>query len=630
MSPSTGNREKLQRALAHHRQGQFAEAEALYRKILAKRPNDVDANYHLGMMALQFGHAAAALPHLQLVVAAMPDNPEAIVNLGAIHHQLGQLDQAVACYRRVIELQPNLVLAHTNLGHALKTLGQFEAALFHCERAAALAPTDPLAQLNLGGLFLETGRLAEADQYYRRAMELKPDFPQAHLNRGIVLSKLGRQNDALACFREVLRLQPDNAYALSNIVYISNYLPELSADDVLRAARAFGAVAAARAQARRSWPNAADPDRPLRVGLVSGDLRAHPVGYFLETLLGAIDRRDIGLYAYASDPRHDSVSERLQANVMAWRSVVGMNDEAVARQVSADAIDILIDLSGHTAQNRLPVFAWRPAPVQATWLGYCGTTGVAAIDYIIGDRHVTPLDESAHLSERPWLLPESYMCFSAPPFDLPVGELPALKNGYVTFGSFNNLAKVNAEVVSCWAGALRAVADSRLLLRAPQLLQPSECQRILDAFAAQGVDASRLVLDAPLPSRQEGMAQYARVDIALDTFPYTGATTSVEAMYMGVPVLTRRGDRFLSHVGESLNRNVGLDAWIAYDLADFARRASALAADRQALAETRAGLRSRLSESPLCDAPRFAAAFSRGLRGMWQEWCGRQARTPAG
>lgn len=605
--------------------GRRAEAEALCRQILARQPADPGANFHLAMLAMTAGRPAEALAPMRIAAAAQPERGDLALNLGAIHHQLGQLDEAVACYRRAAGLMPGMAMVQANLGHALKALGRLDEAEACCERAVALAPDDPFAHLHLGGLRLETGRFAEAGESYRRAIALRPDFAQAHLNLGVVESKLGRQDAALAAFREALRLQPDNLNAASNVVYVGNYRPDADARSVLADAQAFGALVAARARPPGAWPNRPDPERRLRVGFVSGDLREHPVGFFLESLLAALDRGAIEPVAYATDARQDASSARLRASFALWRSAVGLSDEALAGQVAADGVDILIDLAGHTAGNRLGAFAWKPAPVQASWLGYVGTTGVAAIDYVIGDRFATPPDEDAHFSERVWRLPDGYMCFTPPAFDLPVGELPAGADGPVTFGSFNNLAKLNERVIACWAGALAAVPGSRLLLRAPQLSQAAEVARLHAAFVARGVDPARLLLEPPRPTRREGMAQYARVDIALDPFPYTGVTTSVEAMYMGVPVLTRRGDRFLSHVGESLNRILGLDDWIAADDADFAGRARALAADRDALGRLRAGLRDRLLASPLCDAPRFAHGFEQALRGMWRDWCRRSA-----
>jgi predicted O-linked N-acetylglucosamine transferase (SPINDLY family) len=362
-----------------------------------------------------------------------------------------------------------------------------------------------------------------------------------------------------------------------------------------------------------------DAGRPLRIGFVSGDLNSHPVGFFLESVLGHLDRSRVEPVAYATRQRDDAVSQRLMPLFSAWHDISRLGDEACARRIHDDAIDILVDLSGHTNHNRLPVFAWKPAPVQATWLGYFATTGLAAIDYVIADRHVLPLDEASQFAETPWHLPDSYLCFTPPPFDIEVGALPARGNGAITFGCFNHLVKLNDAVVALWSRVLDAVPGSRLLLKTRQLDDPSVQQATLARFAAHGIDSARLMLEGQSP-RAELLAAYQRVDIALDPFPYAGGTTSVEALWMGVPVLTRRGDRFLSHVGESIVSTAALPEWIAAGDDDYVAKAVRFSAQRDELATLRSGLRERLLASPLCDAPRFARHLEDAFHQMWARY----------
>jgi predicted O-linked N-acetylglucosamine transferase (SPINDLY family) len=306
---------------------------------------------------------------------------------------------------------------------------------------------------------------------------------------------------------------------------------------------------------------------------------------------------------------------------------VGLSDEALAKQIHSDRIDILIDLAGHTAHNRLPVFAWKPAPVQVSWLGYFATTGVAAIDYLIADPWTLPPSEEVYFTEKIWRLPETRLCFTVPDVQVAVSPLPAIENDYITFGCFNNLAKMNDAVVSLWARILHALPTSRLFLKSIQIAEASLREEIYARFSAHGIDADRLILEAYGP-RADYLAAYQRVDIALDPFPFPGGTTTVESLWMGVPVLTLAGERFLSRQGVGLMMNAGLPNWVATDPDDYLARAMAHASDLKSLATLRAGLRQQVLASPIFDAPRFAQHFAAALRGMWAKWCEQKSGVP--
>jgi protein O-GlcNAc transferase len=313
------------------------------------------------------------------------------------------------------------------------------------------------------------------------------------------------------------------------------------------------------------------------------------------------------------------LTSRIKPYFESWRPIHALTDEAAAQMIHEAGVQVLLDLSGHTGNNRLPVFAWRPAPVQATWLGYFATTGVAEIDYIIGDPQVAPPDEARHFTESVWPLPEIYYCFTPPDIAVNVSRLPALSSGGVTFGCFNNLNKVNDGVVAVWARVLDAVPGSRLLLKAHQLRDPAVCIVIRERFAVHGIVGERLELEPSSP-RVDYLRAYDRIDVALDPFPYPGGTTSCEALWMGVPVLTRRGDRFLSHAGETIVHNAGLPDWIAADENDYVAKAACFASDLRQLADMRAVLRDRVLASPVFDAARFARHFETAAWGMWDRW----------
>ena len=410
--------------------------------------------------------------------------------------------------------------------------------------------------------------------------------------------------------------------ARDNLLFVHN-LQDTAPRVALAAARDYGAWTRTRATAPyRTWQGTFDPDRPLRIGWVSGDLCIHPVGYFLDSILSALHQRHTELVhvAYSNHSKKDALSARLKSYCSAWHEVMGWSDEQLAAQIHTDQIDILIDLSGHTAHNRLPVFAWKPAPVQVTWLGYFATTGVAEIDYLIADPHTLPESEEAHFTESIWRLPETRLCFTPPTDNIPVNPLPSLTNGYVTFGCFNNLAKMNDSVVATWGRLLQALPTSRLFLKTKQLADATVREETLARFAAHGIAPERLTLEGPTP-RADYLAAYQRIDIALDPFPYPGGTTTVEALWMGVPVLTLAGERFLARQGVGLLMNAGLPEWVASSVDDYVARAIAHAQDLPRLATLRDHLRAQLLTSPVCDAERFAGHFATALRGMWQHHC---------
>jgi len=606
--------------------GRLAEAESCYRRALKIKPDYAEAHTNLGAVLQDLGKLDGAVASYRRALAIKPDYAETHYNLGMALQDLGRLDDAVASYRRALAIKPDYADAHYNLGAALHDQGQLDAAVASCRRALAIKPDYAEAHNNLGNSLRDLGQLDDALVSCRRALGIKPDYAEAHYNLGITLQYLGQLDGAVASYRRALAIKPDFAIAHSSLLFIHNYLSDQPAAISLAEALRFGDLASRKARPHTDWRNVPEPGRCLRVGLVSGDLRNHAVGYFVEGVLAALASDASGrleLFAYPSYFHIDALTERIKACCQGWHSVVGLSDESLAQRIRDDGIDILIDLSGHTAYNRLPLFAWKPAPVQASWLGYFATTGVAAIDYLIADPWTAPEAEEAHFTEKIWRLPETYLCFTPPDGDIQVSALPAISNGYITFGCFNNLTKMNDAVVALWARVLQAVPESLLFLKTIQLGEAAVRQSVANRFAAHGIDAGRLILEGAAP-RAELMAAYRRVDIALDPFPYPGGTTSIEGLWMGVPVLTLAGERFLSHIGESILKNAGLPEWIAADADDYVARAVSFANDLQRLAALRSGLRQQVLASPLFDAPRFARHFEAALRGMWTQWCNQQ------
>jgi predicted O-linked N-acetylglucosamine transferase (SPINDLY family) len=433
----------------------------------------------------------------------------------------------------------------------------------------------------------------------------------------------GRIEESIVEHRRAVELAPNNPWNNSNLLRDLTYSDSITPQELLAEHRAWW-DRHGKPHAGEIQPHANDrnPDRKLRVGFLSPDFRAHSVAYFLDPIFSEHDREKFDFVCYAELARPDETSQRLQQLTEGWRSTIGVPDDAVVRQIREDKIDILIDLAGHTANTRIAVCARRPAPVQMTFLGYPFSTGLETVDYRITDALADPPGASEQwYVERLLRMPRTAWCYRPPAGTPAVVEAPVVANGFVTFGSFNNLAKLNSGHAATWSRILAAVPNSRLLLKSAGLGDEATHRRILEMFTAHGVDPSRLILSEYSSAIGDHLARYGEVDIGLDTFPYHGTTTTCEAMWMGVPVITLAGPIHLSRVGVSLLSNVGLPDLVAKDADDYLRIASALAGHVDRLRSLRASLRERMKNSPLCDAAGFTRSLEALLREAWQRWC---------
>jgi len=601
--------------------GELDAAILAYGKAIGLNASFAEAHLNLGVALQTKGHSEAALECLRESVRLAPQLAAAHEKLAGVLMHRGDIAAAIDAHRRVVELTPESAQAHNTLGNVLNGAARVPEAVPCYERAIELDPEFADAYHNLANALRRLGAPERALGYARRAIALRGgDMPSFHNNLGTILADLGEPDAALVCYREALALNPDFGESHTCVLFGQSYVSDWSAQTHLTDARYFGEKMRARAKPYTHWPvstDAAHGQRPLRVGFVSADLRKHPVGYFFESVLAQIDRARIEPIAYSNALHSDELTARIKPRFALWRHVAEMDDAALAQRIHDDRIDVLIDLSGHTGRNRLPMFAWRPAPVQVSWLGYFATTGLSEIDYLLADAHVVPPGEEGQYTERIWRLPDSYLCFTLPTESVAVAPLPALANGSFTFGCLNNHKKLNDGVIAAWSRILHGAPHARLLLKNHQLGEPAIARETLARFSVHGIDETRLLLEGP-SSREQYFATYHRVDLALDPFPYPGGTTSVEGLWMGVPVLTRRGERFVSHLGEMVLKTVGLSDWIAADTDDYVARAVAAAADPAPLAALRAGLRARVERSPLADAPRFTAHWMAAIEQMWQ------------
>lgn len=584
-------------------------------RLLASDPAVWD---HLGIAERLAHHPEESRRCFQTSLKLAPRRADTWVNWGNLLQDERNLADAMTCFEKALSLDPESIAATCNLGNVLREQGKNQDAADCYRKLLAKHPELAEAHCNLGNILRDLGHTEESIACYRHALVLAPKLAEAHSGLGRAMIDRGLIPEAIAHYERALALRPDLIDVYSLLLKTSTIHQFHRPERHLEIAREYGRQLKRLAGSAPARPKAAGETRALRVGLVSGDLRKHPVGYFLANVVKYLAAEGIELHAYSNSAREDELSAELRRHCAGWRRIDPLSDQAVADLIREERIDLLLDLSGHTALHRLGIFARHPAPVQASWLGYFATTGVAEIDYFIGDPHVAPPSEDAHFLERIWRLPETYLCFAAPDDPLPSGPSPMRANGHVTFGSFNNLVKLNGDVIGLWSRVLQDTPDSRLFLKTQGLADPFNRDRLFREFGAHGIAPERLRLEGPSP-RHELLACYQQVDIALDPFPYPGGTTSVEALWMGVPVLTRRGERFLSRVGESIAANAGMADWIAENDDDYRRRAIDFAARPDYLAGLRDGLRERLAASPLCDAPRFAAHFAQALKHMYRQ-----------
>ncbi len=607
-------------ALQHHRSGRLAEAEAIYRQILAVEPRHANALHFLGVIAHQTGQNESAVDLIRQAIAMGPELAAFHSNLAVALFELRRFDEAIAACRRAIQLEPDAPAAHSNLGNALTARGQLDEAVSACRRALELKPDYPEAYYNLGNARLSQRRFDEAIGAYRRALELQPDIADAHNNLSTALKDIGQIDEAIACNRRALALRPNDSGIHSNLIYALHFHPGQDAVSIGEEQRRWnGQFAVPLRPFRLPQLNDRDPERRLRIGYVSADFRDHVVGRNVLPVLEWHERKGFEVFCYGSVSWPDELTGRCERAADVWRNIVGMGDAQVAELIRADRIDVLIDLSLHLAHHHLLVFARRPAPVQVTWAGYPGSTGLETIEYRLSDPFLDPpgMDESVY-SEQTVRLPSSFWCYD--PLDcrdLPVSALPARTHGFITFGCLNNFCKINDGVLRLWARVLAAVPSSRLLLLAPE---GGHRQHTLDLFGQEGVASERVEFVSQQP-RRKYLELYHRIDLCLDTLPYNGHTTSLESLWMGVPVVTLVGQTIAGRAGLSQLTNLGLPEWAASTPEQFVRIAAGLACDLPRLAHFRAALRERMEASPLMDAPRFARDIEAACRDMWRQWC---------
>jgi protein O-GlcNAc transferase len=556
-----------------------------------------------------------------------PDEPIAAISKSAVSEhnrglalaQAGRHTEAIDCFRRAIHSQPDFFAAHANLGTLLADQGRAEEARAALQMAVSVNPDNSAVHNNLANLLTSLGQLDLAVDHCRRSLAIAAGNVQGHapaLNAlGNALKDQGLIDDAIAAYAQAALLRPDLPQPASNLLYAMHFQEGQTPAGLLKAHRDWARRHAPPLPSPALiYPNLTHPDRRLKIGYVSADFREHPVGRFILPLLQQHDRDRFQIFCYANQPAGDAMSDRIRTHADTWRDIAPLSDAQAFEMIRSDGIDILVDLTMHLRANRLLVFAQKPAPVQMTYLAYCSTTGLNAIDYRLTDPYLDPPGSYEQYVERSIRLPQTYWCYQANDAAPEVGPLPALDGGRITFSCLNNFCKVTSSTLAAWRRLLKALPQARLILHAGEGSLRQRARQTMD------VEEDRLIFANRTPMRQY-FERYHQIDIALDPFPCSGGTTSCDAMWMGVPLVTLAGETAVSRSGLSILSNIGHPEWIATTIDQYERIAINLANDRSRLSAVRRGLRDEMRHSPLMDAPTFARGVESAYRQMWHAWC---------
>lgn len=631
-------------------------ARCAYDEALRCDPNLPQALTNLGEWYLVKGDAATALTYFDHSLQREPRQREALANRIAALFELGRYPEAEAAALKAIDCFPDQATMHVNHGNVLLHTGQARSAVQAFRKALACDSACAEAHMNLATFFGESHHLAQtigfieqemalkgettqrlgalalaqaakkdytaAEETCHKALEMQPGCLSALITLASCLSTRGDHRGAIALHEQALKVNPQIPSFFSNIAFDATYLPDLSPQMVFEHHRRWSQRFETPMAGRRTLHAVGgDPDKPLRIGYVSGDFGRHPVGFLLRDVVQHHDRSQFEIHAFSMMRQDDDITIAIRDSVFAWHDVLLTHDDELAKMIHDQGIDILIDLSGHTAYNRLPVFVLKPAPVQATWIGYFHSTGLEAIDYFITDPYTSPMDVPQWFSEIPVRLPHSRFCYSPPDYAPAVSPLPLHTRGQMTFGSFNRLEKLIDPVIEAWVNILKAVPDSRLLVKAGALEDQNMRNDLSRRFASYGLSGERLELRGP-SSHPEMLAEYGEIDIALDTFPFNGGMTTLEALWMGVPVVTLVGQSVVARQTFSVLANLGLAKTLVFpDVEAFIQGAVALANNPERLATLREELRPRLAASPLRQAEAFTRDLEALYRRLWQVWC---------
>lgn len=609
-------RSKLKKAQILLQSKQLEAACLLYEQICEIDKRDADAWYLLGAVYNQLGRNEESLSATLKSIELRPKHAKARYNLGILYQNVGNYGEALTAFLTSSKLEPGNTDSYECIAQMSIALGKFEQAIEALKQRLKIQPQHADSYINLGSVYQRQGKLEHAIHCYNEARAINPQTKLLDENMGAALSSQGRNEEALDCYQNGLTKNPANQRLHSNFLMTLNYVPGKSQAEIFEAHQQWGQRHGKNITIK-SHAVLSKPDKRLRVGYVSADMHFHSVAYFLEPLLAAHDSEQVEMFCYSGVLQADAMTEHLKSLSHHWRDISRMQDLQIVKTIIEDQIDILVDLAGHTSGNYLNVFLRKPAPIQLSWLGYPNTTGLDTIDYWVTDKFADLPDQDEYYSEKLYRLPGSFLCYQAPETTPPASPLPVLEARYVTFGSFNNIAKINRELISLWADVLQAVDGSRILIKNTSLSDKQTCERILGWFAEKEIEVHRIELMGKIYGLEAHLEIYSKVDIGLDSFPYNGTTTTCEALWMGVPVITLAMKHHAGRVGLSLLSAVGLEAFVAETVEDYVAIAKNISSDIDGLSSLRTGLRGKMQNSVLCDKAGFAKNMEAAYREMW-------------
>ncbi|MCC7305693.1 MAG: tetratricopeptide repeat protein [Alphaproteobacteria bacterium] len=595
------------------------EAIENYRQALAMKPEFSDCHVNLGFSLQEQKKYKESRSCFEKAIKYKPDNPAAYFGLAGLLRDKKEYPEALHYFRQAAAIKPDGP-TFANIAFILQEHGQLEEALAAYKKANELAPGTSVVLNNIGIVNNELGRYEEALTYFHQALALKPRDEEVLSNTALALKNLGKLDEAIPYYRKALEIAPDHPGIYSNLLLAMIYASSVSPEELAETSRGFGIRIADPLRRQRPFKNDKTPDRKLRIGYVSPDFCEHPVDYFFGHLLTLQDKENFETFAYSNTLKYDAVTQRLQREADHWRDIQILSDDEAADLIEKDKIDILVDLAGHTGRNRLLVFARKPAPLQVTWLGHPATTGMLAMDYRLTDPYAEPEGMTEDFNvETLWRLPDIFCCYRPQENSPAVIDHPPFKdNGYVTFGCFNNFAKVTDPVLETWSRIMQQVPDARLLLEITGIDDPKPRKDVEERLVKFGLPLDRVILEPRKRSNQ--FVLYNRIDIALDPFPCCGGTTSFDTMWMGVPLVTLAGRHFVSRMGVSILTNAGMPELIAKNTDEYISIATTLAQDRARLKKLRHNLRDKVATSPVMDQERFTRAMENAYREMWRRY----------
>ena len=594
------------------------EAIINYKKSIEINANYAQAYNNLGIAFHKLNKIDTAIKNYKKALSLKKDFAVALNNLGNAYIDFDKPKDSLQYFNKALEFNPSYAEAYNGMGAANEKLGNKNDALKNYQKATEIKPDYAEAYNSLGRLYSNLSKFDESLSNYKKAIQLKTNYEKAYNNLGNLLSNLGKFDEATNAYKQAIKIKPDYPKAYSNLLFNLIYKTDFDLNYYLSEAKKFRLNCKTIKKLKFTYKYETNPKK-LRVGFVSADFGNHPGGYFTLGLLRELRKKNFELVAYPTIERKDELSHHFKPLFSKWRLIKKKDDENVVKQIINDGIHILIDLQGHSAKNRLPIFIYKPAPVQVTWLGQ-GSTGISEIDYFIGSNYITPKDEEKHYVEKVLRLPEISQCFTPPDFDLKIENLPAIKNNFITFGCVNKLAKVNDDVIALWSKILLSVPNSKLLLKNKLLNSKEIIDTTIQRFKKQNVKKEQLILEGESKTRKELLNIYNKIDIALDPFPFQGNTTSIEALWMGVPIITLKGNRYISHFGESINSNLNMSNWIAENYEDYILKAKKFSSDINELSKIRTSLRQSCLQSPVFDSKRFSKHFDQMLWKIWKDF----------